>query len=367
MTSKTALSTYQLGNTELKNRIVMAPMTRSRAINNIPNNLMAEYYAQRASAGLIITEGTSPSPNGLGYARIPGIYSADQIKGWKQVTKAVHDKGGKIFVQLMHTGRIGHSLNLPDGARLVAPSSVSALGEVWTDQQGSKSFSSAQGMSLEQLLQTKEEFVQAAKNAIEAGFDGIELHAANGYLLEQFLSPHTNQRTDIYGGGVENRARFVLEVAKEITEAIDSDRTAIRLSPFGAYNDIQNYPGVDVMYDYLAEELNKLGLAYIHVNDQSAGSKPDVNELIKKSIRQKYKGTIITAGGYTLSSAEENISTGLSDLVAFGRPFLNNPDLVSRFSKNLPLNIRLDSSTLYSSEAKGYTDYPVFEEELVSA
>lgn len=367
MSSKPALSSYRLGNLELKNRIVMAPMTRSRAINNIPNNLMAEYYSQRASAGLIVSEGTSPSPNGLGYARIPGIYSADQINGWKKVTNAVHEQGGKIFVQLMHTGRIGHDFNLPEGAQLVAPSAVQAPGEVWTDQEGLMDISKPEGMTLEQLLHTKAEFVQAAKNAIEAGFDGVELHAANGYLLEQFLSPHTNQRTDIYGGGIENRARFILETVQEIVEAIGNDRTAIRLSPFGTYNDIQNYPGVDVMYNYLAEELNTLGIAYIHINDQSAGSKPEVNDLIRKSIRQKFKNAIITAGGYTLASAEENISSGLSDLVAFGRPFLNNPDLISRFNKNLPLNIRLDSNTLYAADAKGYTDYPVFEEELVSA
>lgn len=367
MSLKPALNAYRLGNIELKNRIVMAPMTRSRAINNIPNNLMAEYYTQRASAGLIITEGTSPSPNGLGYARMPGIYSADQIAGWKKVTQAVHDRGGKIFVQLMHSGRIGNKLNLPEGARLVAPSDAHASGEVWTDQEGLLNLSKAHGLSIEQVMSTKAEFVQAAKNAIEAGFDGIELHAANGYLLEQFLAPNSNQRTDTYGGGVENRARFVLEVVKETAEAIGSDRVAIRLSPFGTYNDIHSYSGTDVMYTYLAEELNKLDIIYIHINDQSAGSKPEVNELLKKSLRTKFKNTIITAGGYTLASAEENLSSGLSDLVAFGRPFLNNPDLISRFRKNLPLNIKLDSNTLYAADAKGYTDYPVFEEELVSA
>jgi N-ethylmaleimide reductase len=365
--SKTALNPYHLGNTELKNRIVMAPMTRSRAINNIPNNLIAEYYAQRASAGLIITEGTSPSPNGLGYARIPGIFSADQIKGWKNVTNAVHSTGGKIFVQLMHSGRVGHNLNLPTGARLLAPSSVTLPGEMWTDQEGKKAHSTPHAMNAEQILETKQEYVQAAKNAIEAGFDGIELHGANGYLLEQFLSPHTNQRMDIYGGGVENRARFVLEVAQEVSEAIGKDKTAIRLSPFGTANDIQNYPGVDVMYGYLAEELNKLGIAYLHITDQSVGNKPDVLNLVEASIRRKFKNTIILSGGYTLASAEEVINMGIADLVSFGRPFITNPDLVNRFNKNLPLNIKLDSSTLYSSDAKGYIDYPVFEEELVNA
>lgn len=365
--SKTSLTPYQLGNTELKNRIVMAPMTRSRAINNIPNELMAEYYAQRASAGLIITEGTSPSPNGLGYSRIPGIFSDDQIKGWKKITRAVHNNDGKIFVQLMHTGRVGNNLNLPSGARLLAPSAVTLPGEIWTDQEGMKAHSVPYGMTADQLVETKREFVQAAKNAIEAGFDGVELHAANGYLLEQFLSPHTNQRTDIYGGGVENRARFVLEIAQEVSEAIGVAKTAIRLSPFGTHNDIQNYPGVDVMYGYLAEELDKLGITYLHITDQSAGNKSEVLDLVEESIRKKFKNTIILSGGYTLASAEEVITLEIADLVSFGRPFITNPDLVSRFHKNLPLNIKLDASSLYASDAKGYTDYPVFEEELVNA
>jgi N-ethylmaleimide reductase len=365
--NKTSLTPYQLGNTELKNRIVMAPMTRSRAINNIPNSLMAEYYAQRASAGLIITEGTAPSPNGLGYARIPGIFSAEQIGGWKKVTNAVHENGGKIFVQLMHSGRVGHTLNLPTNARLLAPSAVTLPGEIWTDREGKKTHSIPYAMSMEQIAETKQEYVQAAKNAIEAGFDGIELHGANGYLLEQFLSPHTNQRVDMYGGGVENRARFVLEVVQEISEAIGKDKTAIRLSPFGTANDIHNYPGVDVMYGYLAEEFHKLGIAYLHITDQSAGNNPDVINLVKTSIRGKFKNSIILSGGYTLASAENVITEGVADLVSFGRPFISNPDLINRFQKNLPLNIRLDSGTLYSSDAKGYIDYPAFEEELVSA
>lgn len=365
MNAKTAFTTHRLGRFELKNRMVMAPMTRSRALNNIPNDLMARYYAQRASAGLIITEGTSPSPNGLGYARMPGIYSADQITGWKKITQAVHERGGKIFVQLMHSGRIGHALNLPEGARLVAPSEVQASGEIWTDQEGLLNFSKAQGMSAEQLASTKAEFVQAAKNAIEAGFDGVELHAANGYLLEQFLAPNTNQRTDNYGGGIENRARFVLETVKEMVDAIGHDRTAIRLSPFGTYNDIQRYSGTDVMYNYLAEELNKLDIAYIHLYDQHAGSNPEISDL-QKSLRNKFKNTLILAGGYTLARAEETISAGLSDLVAFGRPFINNPDLVSRFRKNLPLNLELHANTLYSAGEQGYTDYPAFKQVLVS-
>jgi N-ethylmaleimide reductase len=367
MSSKPALTAYRLGNLELKNRIVMAPMTRSRALNNIPNELIARYYAQRASAGLIITDGTAPSPNGLGYARIPGIFSDEQIFKWKSVTDEVHKAGGKIFVQLMHTGRVSHALNLPKGATVLAPSAVTLPGEIWTDQEGMKPYTPAQAMTTAQLLDAKREFVQAAKNAISAGFDGVELHGANGYLLEQFLSPHTNQRTDAYGGGVENRARFVLEVVNEISEAIGKDRTAIRLSPFGTNNDIQNYPAVDVMYGYLVEELDKLGIVYIHINDQSTGNKPEVINLVKKSLRQKFSNTLIISGGHTLFSAEDAISSGIADLVSFGRPFITNPDLINRFRKNLPLNVKLDANALYASDAKGYTDYPVFEEELLNA
>jgi N-ethylmaleimide reductase len=368
MNNATSLTPYQLGNIELKNRIVMAPMTRSRAINNVPNDLIAEYYTQRASAGLIITEGTSPSPNGLGYARIPGIFSVEQINAWKKVTSAVHEKGGKIFVQLMHTGRIGHNHNLPYGARLIAPSAVAAPGEMWTDQEGMKSHPVPLAMTIEQIGEAKREFVQAAKNAMYAGFNGVELHSANGYLLEQFLSPHTNQRTDNYGGSIENRARFVLEVAQEISDAIGKEKTAIRLSPLGVFNDIQHdHSIVDDLYGYLAEELNKIGIAYVHITDHSTGSKPDVKNLVRRTIRNKFTSTIILSGGYTLESAEEAITADLGDLVSFGRPFLTNPDLVTRFQKNLPLNIKLDASTLYSADSKGYTDYPVFEEELISA
>lgn len=368
MTVTTTLTPYQLGTIELKNRVVMAPMTRSRAIHNVPNDLIAEYYAQRASAGLIITEGTAPSPNGLGYARIPGIFSVDQISGWKKVTSAVHERGGKIFVQLMHTGRIGHNLNLPEGARLLAPSAVAAQGEMWTDQEGMKSHPVPHAMTLEQIAETKREFVQAGKNAMYAGFNGVELHAANGYLLEQFLSPHTNQRTDTYGGSIENRARFILEVAQEISEAIGKDKTAIRLSPFGVFNDIQHdHNNTEALYGYLAEELNKIGIVYVHITDQTAGSKPDVKNLVRKLIRNKFNNTIILSGGYSLESAEEAISADLGDLVSFGRPYITNPDLVNRFHKNLPLNIKLDASTLYAADSKGYTDYPVFEEELINA
>ncbi|HZX73701.1 MAG TPA: alkene reductase [Cyclobacteriaceae bacterium] len=366
-TTNTAFTAYTLGNTTLANRLVMAPMTRSRAINNVPTALMATYYAQRAGAGLIITEGVSPSPNGLGYARIPGLFSNDQVNAWKPVTDAVHQAGGKIFAQLMHTGRIGHPLNLPEGARIVAPSAVIAIGKMWTDKEGMKDHTIPQALSAEQLVETKNEYVQAARHAVEAGFDGIELHSANGYLLEQFLSPYSNKRTDIYGGSFENRSRFVLEVAREVSEAIGKDKVGIRLSPFGVFNEMPHYPEIEAAYTYLAEELNKIGIVYLHLVDHSSGGAPEVPLSIKKTIREKFKNTLILSGGYTLARAEEDLSTGFADLVAFGKAFITNPDLVERLQKGLPLNSKLDPNSLYSPDAKGYTDYPVFADESIIA
>jgi len=367
MNSKTTLSPYNLGNLLLKNRVVMAPMTRSRAIGNIPNNLMAEYYEQRASAGLIITEGVSPSPNGLGYARIPGLFSDEQVEAWKVVTDAVHRRSGKIFAQIMHTGRIAHSNNLPAGAKVIAPSPVHASGKMWTDQDGMLEHTTPKEMSFGEIESTKAEYVRAARNAVTAGFDGIELHAANGYLLEQFLSPHSNKRKDQYGGTLENRARFVLEVAREISDVIGKEKTAIRLSPYGVFNEMPHYNEIDATYLHLVFELDKIGIAYIHLVDHSSAGAPEVPLSIKKAIREAFTNTLILSGGYTQGNAERDLNSGFADLVAFGKPFISNPDLVERFRKNFPLNIRMDASTFYTPGSKGYTDYPVFEEETVSA
>jgi len=350
----------KIGSLELKNRIVMSPMTRCRAIGNIPNQLMAEYYKQRAGAGLIITEGTSPSPNGLGYARIPGIFSKEQVEGWKLTTTAVHNQGTKIFVQLMHTGRISHPLNMPEGSQILAPSAVKAAGQMWTDAQMLQDFVVPKEMSFEELMSTKAEYVTAAKNAIQAGFDGVELHGANGYLLEQFLSPISNIRTDNYGGSIQNRCRFVLEVAAEVAQAIGKDKTAIRLSPFGVASDMPHYPEITATYDYLSTELNKLGFAYIHLVDHSAMGAPEVPVEIKKLIRNNFRNTIILAGGYDKERAENDIESGLADLIAFGRPFINNPDLVERFKNNYPLSNDLKMDMFYSADEKGYTDYPIY-------
>ena len=353
-------SSFKVGSTEVKNRVVMAPMTRSRAIGNIPNTLMAEYYKQRSGAGLIITEGTSPSPNGLGYARIPGMYSKQQTNGWKEVTTAVHKGNGKIFLQLMHTGRISHILNMPDGAQIIAPSAVKAPGQMWTDSKQLQDFPVPKEMSVEDIKNTKAEYVTAARNAMSAGFDGVELHGANGYLLEQFLSPFSNIRKDTYGGHIENRCRFVTEVAAEVARIIGKENTAIRLSPYGVASGMQFYPEIDDTYKYLSEQLNNIGIAYIHVVDHSAMGTPIVPIEIKQLIRKSFKNTLILAGGYDKERAEADIQSGLADMVAFGKPFIVNPDLVERFKNNWALSTDLKKDLLYTADEKGYTDYPFY-------
>ncbi len=350
----------KVGSIEVKNRIVMSPMTRCRAIGNTPNELMAEYYRQRSGAGLIITEGTAPSPNGLGYARIPGIYSNEQVQGWKKVTSAVHQAGGKIVVQLMHTGRISHPFNMPEGAKVLAPSAVKPAGQMWTDAAQMQDFPVPTEMTADDLELTKAEFVTAAKNAMEAGFDGVELHGANGYLLEQFLSPVSNIRTDAYGGSIENRCRFVLEVVAAVAGAIGKDKTAIRLSPYGVASDMPLYPEIDATYDYLSKQLNTIGIAYIHIVDHSAMGAPAVPAEIKNTIRKNFANTVILAGGYDQDRAESDLENGLGNLVAFGRPLISNPDLADRFKNNYPLSADLKMDLFYTADEKGYTDYPTY-------
>ena len=355
-----------LGHLTLQNHIVMAPMTRSRALSrNVPSDLVATYYAQRATAGLIITEGTSPSPSGLGYARIPGLYNAEQIEGWKNVTNAVHEKGGRIFVQLMHTGRISHPDNLPDEAPLIAPSAIAAKGTMWTDTQGMQPQPTPKALTTEEVKQTIQAYIQAAKNAIEAGFDGVELHGANGYLIEQFLHPAANQRTDEYGGGDENRSRFLLEIAQGAVDAIGADKVGIRLSPYGVAGDLPNYDGIENLYNYLAEQLHQIGLVYLHLVDHSGMGAPVVPPSVVKGIRDRFNGTLILAGSYDAIRAEDVLESGLADLIAFGRPFIANPDLVERLETGADL-AQPDPATFYAPGpngfAQGYVDYPVLEE-----
>ena len=346
-----------LGPLALQNHLVMCPLTRSRAIDNLPNDLMAEYYAQRASVGLIITEGTSPSPNGLGYPRIPGAFSPEQVDSWKRVVDAVHAKGAKIFLQLMHCGRIVHALNLPEGARTLAPSAIAAAGEMYTDQAGMQPFPTPEAMNEADISATIEEFAQSAKNAIQAGFDGVEIHGANGYLLEQFIRPTSNRRTDGYGGSIEKRARFVLETVDSAVRAIGKEKVGIRLSPFGVFNDMPDYPEQEADYEYLAEQLNQRAILYLHVVDHSAMGTPPVPAKIKERFRALFKGALILSGGYDAARAEQDLAEGKCDLVAFGRPILANPDLIARWQAGAALNAP-DAATFYTPGPHGYTDYP---------
>ncbi|MBO9638394.1 MAG: alkene reductase [Siphonobacter aquaeclarae] len=363
MRSSRLFAPAQLGNLTLSNHIVMAPMTRSRATAlHVPTDEIATYYAQRASAGLLITEGASPSPNGEGYARIPGIWNEAQIKGWRKVTDAVHAKGGKIFIQLMHTGRIGHALNLTNGGEVLAPSAVKAEGAIYTDQEGMKDHPVPRAMTTEEVQDAVQEFVQAAINAVTAGFDGVEIHGANGYLIEQFIRPTTNQRTDQYGGTTENYARFALEIAERTAAAIGKDKTGIRLSPYGVASDMPYQPEFDSIYAYLAEKLGDY-VTYVHLVDHSALGAPAVPDSIKQLFRETYTGTLILSGGYTKETAEADLESGKADLIAIGRPFISNPDLVERLQQGAALSDP-DPDTFYTPGEKGYTDYPVLEETI---
>nr|WP_299173224.1 alkene reductase [uncultured Allomuricauda sp.] len=356
-----AFEKFSLGGIELKNRLVMAPLTRSRALNNIPNDLMAKYYQQRANAGLIISEGTSPSPNGLGYPRIPGAYSDAQIEGWKKIADAVHAKGGKIFVQLMHCGRISAKANLPKGSFTLAPSAIQAPGEMFTDTEyGMVSHDQPKAMTLAEIESTQNEYVLASKRLInEAGVDGIELHAANGYLMNQFINPKSNQREDDYGGSIENRLRFVLETTKKVADIIGGDKVGIRISPFGAFNDMEsNYDDLENTFIHLSKELANLNLAYIHIVDQRvAFGAPDFPIDIKKVIKDNFKGNVISGGDVdTQEKANAILDAGL-DLVYVGRPFISNPDFVEKLQNKLELT-PANSDTFYTPGAEGYTDYP---------
>jgi len=359
MTNASLFDATTLGPLVLKNHLIMAPMTRNRAVEaSTPNALMAEYYRQRAGAGLIITEGTSPSPNGTGYPRIPGLWSAGQVAAWKLVTDAVHGGGGRIFAQLMHTGRVGHPLNLPAGAELLAPSAVASPGDMYTDSKGPQPQPVPRAMTDLEVRHAIGEFVAAARNAIAAGFDGVELHGANGYLLEQFLSPDTNRRTDAWGGSVEKRLGLVLEVARQVAAAVGGERVGIRLSPYGVNAGMVAYPEIDETYRKLVAALAATGIQYVHLVDHSAMGAPPVPAALKLALRQAWPRTFILAGGFDRAGAEAALREGRADLIALGRPFLANPDLVARLQRGLPLNAP-DFATFYVPGPKGYTDYPV--------
>jgi N-ethylmaleimide reductase len=349
------LSPYTKEKLPLKNHLVMAPMTRSRAIGNVPNDLMAEYYGQRPGAGLIITEGTAPLPEGLGYPRIPGVFSEAQVAGWKKVTGAVHANDSKFFLQLMHTGRIGHKDNLPEGAELVGASTIKAAGQIFTDKGGLQDHSEPVALTTEGVRDVIRGYVAAAEHAMEAGFDGIELHGANGYLIEQFLNPNVNTRTDEYGGNIEGRSKFAIELARNIADSIGKEKVGIRFSPYNTFGDMQPYQEAEVFetYRYLAQEMEKIGIAYLHIAISA-----QVPQKTLDAIRSAFTGTIILCNGFTPETAEAALSNGIADLIAFGKSFLANPDLDKRIAGKEALN-QPDFATLYTPGAKGYVDYPV--------
>ncbi|MDH3272597.1 MAG: alkene reductase [Gemmatimonadota bacterium] len=349
---------FALGGVELKNRAVMAPLTRSRAIGNLPNELHATYYGQRAGAGLIITEGVSPSPNGLGYPRIPGLFNEEQRAAWQAVTDAVHEKGGRIFMQFMHTGRVSHPANLPEGARVLAPSAVPLQStKMWVDGEGELEIPVADAMTSDEVLEAIAEYVTAGRLAIEAGFDGVELHGANGYLIEQFIHPATNRREDEWGGSIQNRIRFALEVAGAVAAEIGRDRVGIRISPFGVFNEMPLYDEIEETYVALVRGLDEIGLAYVHVVDHSSMGTPEVPAPFKDRLSSIFGGAFILSGGYDFERANEDLEAGRGDLVAFGRAFLANPDLLTRFKLGAELN-EPRPELFYTTGPEGYTDYP---------
>ncbi len=351
---------FRLGDLDLPNRIAMAPLTRNRATHgsDAPGPLNAEYYAQRAAAGLLIAEATQISQQGQGYIWTPGLYTEAQVEGWKQVTKAVHEAKGHIFVQLWHVGRISHVSLQPEGNAPVSASAIAAKTKTFIAS-GFAETSAPRALELSEIPAVIGDYVKAAENAKKAGFDGIEVHAANGYLLEQFLKDGTNKRTDAYGGSIENRARLTLEVVDAVKKVWPAARIGIRLSPVTPSNDI-NDSNPQPLYDYLVGKLNEAGLAYIHLVEGATGGARDIAPFDYQALRKAFSGAYIANNGYTRELAIETLAAGKADMIAFGRPFIANPDLVERLRRDAPLNA-LDKDTLYGGGAKGYTDYPTLE------
>jgi N-ethylmaleimide reductase len=363
----------RLGRYHLPHRIVMAPLTRSRARQpgNVPSPLNACYYAQRASAALIVTEATQVSQQGQGYAWTPGIHSREQVEGWRGVTDAVHEAGGLIFMQLWHVGRISHPALQPDGMLPVAPSAIKPAGQAFIENEMGEGalvpFVTPRALQIEEMPYIVRQYVRGAKNALDAGFDGVEIHAANGYLLDQFINSSTNQRADRYGGPIENRARLLVEVVEAVAELWRPDRVGVRLSPLGTFNDMGD-DNPETTFSYLAEKLSDCGLAYLHIVNPAVaalenGTEPEPRaRRMLELIREKYRGTLILAGGFGQDTAEAWLEQGRADLIAFGRKFLANPDLPERFYSRATLNAD-DPSTYYGGGAKGYTDYPTLSQE----
>lgn len=358
MTNRSLFQPYQLGALTLTNRVVMAPLTRNRAGEGlVPGPLAATYYAQRSSAGLMITEATQISAQAQGYQDTPGIFTQAQIEGWRKVTDAVHDKGGRIFVQLWHVGRISHVDLQPGGSAPVAPSAIRAETKTFVNN-GFADVSEPRALELHEIPDIVTDFRKAATNAISAGFDGVEIHGANGYLLEQFLKDGANHRTDAYGGTVENRARLLLEVTAAVIEEIGAERTGVRVSPVSPANAI-TCTDPQTQFNYLAEQLNALDIVYLHVVEGATGGPRDILPFDYDALRKRFKNTYIGNNGYDLALASDRLAEGKADLFAFGRPFISNPDLVERMKTGAPL-ASVNPDTLYGGGAEGYTDYPSY-------
>lgn len=356
MSASKLFEPYQLGAVTLTNRAVMAPLTRNRALAGfVPNPLAVEYYGQRASAGLLITEASQISQQGQGYQDTPGIYTKEQIAGWRKITDRVHERGGHIYIQLWHVGRISHTSLQVNGGAPVAPSAIRAKGKTFVGGTFAD-VSEPRALELSEIPGIIDSFKRASANALEAGFDGVEIHGANGYLLDQFAKDGANKRTDAYGGSIENRARLMLEVSKAVAAEAGANRTGIRLSPVTPANDISD-SNPQPLFDHIVDQLNALKLVYIHVIEGATGGPRDIAPFDYDSLRKRFSGTYIANNGYDLKLANEVLEKNKADLIAFGKLFISNPDLVERLKLGAPLN-DFDKATFYGGGAKGYTDYP---------
>lgn len=363
MSLENLLSPYSMGPLELPNRVVMAPLTRARSNQErTANDLMAEYYGQRASAGLIIAEATVVSRQGIGWANSPGIFNDAQAESWKKVTSKVHQQGGRIFLQLWHTGRASHSYYQDGGQLPVAPSAIAIQGEGVNTPEGKKPHEVPRALETSELPGIVDDYRQAARRAQAAGFDGVEIHSANGYLLDEFLQSRTNHRTDAYGGSIENRYRLLKEVVQAILLELPANRVGVRLSPNGVFQDMGS-PDFREQFLFVAQQLNAYGLAYLHVMDGLGFGFHEKGEpMTLPEFREVFQGTLMGNCGYDRESAEKAIASGAADLIAFGRPYISNPDLVERFAAEAELNEPLDPSTWYAPTAEGYVDYPTLSE-----
>lgn len=363
-TSSKLLEPYKLGPTTLPNRLVMAPLTRNRAVAGmVPSPLAVEYYGQRASAGLLITEASQISQQGQGYQDTPGIYSKEQVAGWRKVTERVHRRGGRIFIQIWHVGRISHTTLQPNGGAPVGPSAIRAKGKTFVGGTFTD-ISEPRALALEEIPGIVDDFRRATVNAIEAGFDGVEIHGANGYLLDQFAKDGANKRTDAYGGSIENRARLMLEVTKAVASEAGPERTGIRISPVTPSNDISD-SDPQPLFEHIVDHLNALKLVYIHVIEGATGGPRDVAPFDYRSLRKRFNGAYIANNGYDFALANKVLAANEADLIAFGKLFIANPDLVERLKRGAPLNAP-DKATFYGGDAKGYTDYPTLSEALAT-